>query len=53
MTEEFWKDIKGYEGIYEVSNHGRVRTHKDKTTHNAFEDALPKHSFTIRNKMRG
>ena len=33
MTEEFWKDIKGYEGIYEVSNHGRVRTHKDKTTH--------------------
>ena len=32
MTEETWKDIKGYEGIYEVSSHGRVRTHKDKVT---------------------
>lgn len=33
MSEEIWKEINGYEGIYEVSNHGRVRTHKDKTTH--------------------
>ena len=23
--EEIWKDIKGYEGIYKVSNHGRVK----------------------------
>lgn len=23
---EYWKDIKGYEGIYQVSNHGRVRS---------------------------
>jgi hypothetical protein len=23
---EIWKDIKGYEGIYQVSNHGRVRS---------------------------
>ena len=29
---EVWKDVKGYEGIYEVSTLGRVRTHKDKTT---------------------
>lgn len=33
MSEEIWKEINGYEGIYEVSNHGRVRTHKDKITH--------------------
>lgn len=33
MTIEIWKDIKGYEGIYEVSSFGRVRTHKDKITH--------------------
>lgn len=33
MTEEIWKDIKGYEGIYEVSSYGRVRTHENKTTH--------------------
>jgi len=24
MTEEIWKDIKGYEGLYQVSNLGRV-----------------------------
>jgi hypothetical protein len=29
-----WRDIKGYEGIYEVSNTGLVRSHKDKTTTN-------------------
>ena len=28
-----WKDVVGYEGMYEVSNDGQVRTHKDKTTH--------------------
>jgi hypothetical protein len=26
MMEEFWKDIEGYEGIYQVSNLGRVRS---------------------------
>lgn len=28
-----WKDVVGYEGIYEVSNTGLVRTHINKTTH--------------------
>lgn len=31
MTE-IWKDVVGYEGIYEVSNKGQVRTHKDKVS---------------------
>lgn len=26
MTEELWKDIPGFEGVYEVSNLGRVRS---------------------------
>lgn len=30
---EIWKDVLGYEGIYEVSNLGRIRTHKNKTTY--------------------
>lgn len=30
---EEWRDVPGYEGIYEVSNTGKVRTHKNKTTH--------------------
>lgn len=32
MRNEVWKDVVGYEGIYEVSNIGRVRTHENKTT---------------------
>ena len=24
--EEIWKDVKGYEGLYQVSNMGRVRS---------------------------
>ena len=24
--EEIWKDIKGYEGFYQVSNFGRIRS---------------------------
>lgn len=27
---EVWKSIKGYEGIYEVSNMGRIRTYRKK-----------------------
>ena len=26
MNEEIWKPIEGYEGLYEVSNTGRVRS---------------------------
>lgn len=31
--KEIWMDVVDYEGIYEVSNHGRVRTKEGKTTH--------------------
>ena len=30
MQEEIWKDIKGYEGLYQVSNLGRVKSLKRK-----------------------
>ena len=26
MSKEIWKDIKGYEGLYQVSNMGRVKS---------------------------
>lgn len=26
MTKEIWKDIPNYEGIYQASNLGRIRT---------------------------
>lgn len=30
MEEEVWKDIKGYEGLYKLSNYGRVKNKKGK-----------------------
>lgn len=33
MINEIWKDVVGYEGIYEVSDGGNVRTHQNKTTY--------------------
>lgn len=33
--EEIWKPIPGYEGIYEASNLGRIRTANGKTTSNS------------------
>ena len=26
--KEIWKDVKGYEGLYQVSNHGKGRTNE-------------------------
>lgn len=26
MNDEIWKDIKGYEGLYQVSNYGRIKS---------------------------
>lgn len=36
MIEE-WKDIKGYEGLYQVSNLGRVKRH-DRILKQAYSD---------------
>lgn len=30
MNKEIWKDIKGYEGLYQVSNYGRIINYKSK-----------------------
>lgn len=30
MADEIWKDIIGYEGLYQVSNYGRVKSLKNK-----------------------
>lgn len=39
---EIWKDIPGYEGLYQVSNLGRVRSldHKSKGGHGAIEQSV-------------
>ena len=28
-TQEIWKDIQGYEGLYQISNLGRVKALKE------------------------
>ena len=40
MKDEIWVDIKGYEGLYQVSNQGRVRSveREVKTIRNGVED---------------
>ena len=30
---EIWKDIKGYEGLYQISNQGRVKSLKNRSNH--------------------
>lgn len=42
---EVWKDIKGYEGLYQVSNMGRVKSLKRKSRNlNNEEDRILKHA---------
>ena len=38
--EEIWKDIEGYEGLYQVSNLGRVKSFPRKGTHTTKERIL-------------
>ncbi len=33
MSKEIWKDIKDYEGLYQISNMGRVRSLERQTSH--------------------
>ena len=33
MTKEIWRDIKGYEGLYQVSDQGRVKSLERKVRH--------------------
>lgn len=35
LDGEIWKDVVGYENLYEVSNYGRIKTNKNKTTSSA------------------
>ena len=32
MGDELWKDIEGYEGLYQISSHGRVKSFPRKAT---------------------
>lgn len=49
MTE-VWKDIPSYEGIYQVSNKGRVRTVEGKTTESTRHGTRHWHSRILKTK---
>jgi len=42
IMEEIWKDIKGYEGSYQVSNYGRVKSLNRKSYHRTGYKIVPK-----------
>lgn len=39
--KEIWKDIENYEGLYQVSNYGRIKSY-DRLVNNRFKDILRK-----------
>ena len=43
--QEMWKSIRGYEGLYEVSNLGRVRSLKRATTRGVVLKQTVKHGY--------
>ena len=53
MTEEIWKSIPGYEGIYEASNLGRIRTALGKTTRNARFNSRTWKQRVLKQKING
>ncbi len=54
--EEAWKDIPGYEGLYQASTIGRIRTKPGKTTSNkrykarTWQSRIMKHKFKVNGK---
>lgn len=47
---EVWKDIPGYEGIYQASNRGRIRTSPNKTTHTAYHGSRTWRSRVLKSR---
>lgn len=46
--QEIWKDIKGYEGLYQVSNLGRIKSfHKYRTTNRIMKPRLKRGYYQI------
>lgn len=53
MEQEIWKPIKGFEGLYEVSNLGRVRSHVYSNTYaNKVGEVILKHDTSARGYHR-
>jgi hypothetical protein len=45
---EEWRDIPGYEGVFQVSNHGRVNFDTEEEARDAYIKALSDHGINNR-----
>lgn len=50
---EIWKDVSGYEGLYQVSNKGRVRSLDHTTTHRGFDHKKRGKILSVRKDGKG
>jgi len=50
MNGEIWKDIPGYEGLYQVSNTGNVRS-LDRVIHGEYEKPRPRKGVTLKPRV--
>ena len=52
LDGEIWQDIPGYEGIYEASSLGRIRTVEGKTTHSVLHGTRKWKGRILKNKTK-
>jgi len=53
-TVEIWKDIKGYEGLYQVSNYGNIKSLKRTVPHGAIKTISKKEKImTLKKTHKG
>jgi hypothetical protein len=52
MKEE-WKDVKGYEGLYQVSSYGRVRSIERVVKHRGFDRLIKERMLAERKSSKG
>lgn len=51
-TNEIWREIPGYEGLYEVSNTGRIRSLRPKTRIADKEGGIMRQKYDIKGYLR-
>lgn len=53
MNNELWKDIEGYEGLYQVSNLGNVKSLEKKIVRSSGRNYIAKEKILKKDKCRG
>lgn len=53
MDKEIWKDIPNYEGLYQVSNYGRVKSLNRFVTSNRYKNGYPIKTRILKPRLSG